>query len=206
MEWLRVLLEKLGIADTEIDKIDAEVRKELPMHYVPKSQYNDVSDAKKQAEKDRDKLSGQLDELKKSEGATEALKAEITKLQGANQEAKDQYEADMKALRLDTAIKLAMNGQVHDADYALSQLNKEKIELSEDGSIKSGLEEQLKSLRESKGFLFTDGQENKPPRMRGFRPKDGGAPGGESSGGASEFAKAANETGKAPAAGPNPWG
>ncbi|MFC6545740.1 phage scaffolding protein, partial [Cohnella cellulosilytica] len=66
MDWLKELLKKLGVAEADVDKIDAEVVKELPKHFVAKTQYTEVVEARKKAEKevsDRDK---QLEDLKKS--------------------------------------------------------------------------------------------------------------------------------------------
>lgn len=207
MDWLKELLKKLGIADTEVEKIDAEVRKTLPLHFVPKSQYNDVSEAKKQAEKDRDKVAGQLEDLKKSAGDNETLKAEITKLQDENKTAKTDYEAKVKDLQLTTALKLALAGEAHDPDIVAGLLDKSKIELDDSGAVKGGLDDQVKALRESKGFLFAEKQEAKGPTFKGFKSPDGKDQ-SKGEGGASvaaDFAKAANDSGKAPAAANNPW-
>ncbi|MEK5235455.1 phage scaffolding protein [Paenibacillus sp. FSL L8-0470] len=208
MDWLKELLKKLGIEDTEVDKIDAEVRKTLPLHFVPKSQYNDVSEAKKQAEKDRDKVSGQLEDLKKSAGDNETLKAEITRLQDENKTAKTDYETKVKDLQLSTALKLALAGEAHDPDIVAGLLDKTRIELDDSGTVKGGLEDQVKALRESKGFLFAEKQENKGPTFKGFKSPDGKdqSKGGGESSVAADFAKAANEAGKAPEAANNPWG
>lgn len=208
MDWLKELLKKLGIEDTEVDKIDAEVRKTAPLHFVPKSQYNDVSEAKKQAEKDRDKISDQLEDLKKSAGDNEALKAEITKLQDENKTAKTDYEAKVKDLQLTTALKLALAGEAHDPDIVVGLLDKTNFELDDSGAVKGGLDDQVKALRESKGFLFAEKQENKGPTFKGFKSPDSKDPskGGGDTSAAADFAKAANDAGKAPAAANNPWG
>ncbi|MEK3788759.1 phage scaffolding protein [Paenibacillus sp. FSL K6-1230] len=207
MDWLRELLKKQGLDDAKIDAIVGEAGKELPKHFVPKSQYNDASEAKKQAEQDRDKVSSQLEELKKSAGDNQALKDQITKLQGENKTAKDEYDAKVKDLQLTTAIKLALTGQAHDLDIVAGLLDKTKIELDDTGTVKGGLDDQVKALRESRGFLFVPEDGNKP-RFKGAKPPEGGDPGGnggEASTGAG-FAQAANESGKAPAAALNPWG
>ncbi|MEK5480316.1 phage scaffolding protein [Paenibacillus sp. FSL R5-0407] len=168
MDWLKELLKKLGVAEAEVEKIDAEVRKELPMHFVPKSQYNEVAEAKKKAEKDVTDRDKQLEDLKKSSGDADTLKQQIQKLQEDNKTASEKYESDLKELRLGNALKLALAGQVHDADLVTGLIDKTKIELGEDGSIKAGLEDQIKGLRESKAFLFA---ENKPT-FKGANPAD----------------------------------
>jgi uncharacterized protein YydD (DUF2326 family) len=148
-------------------------------NWIPKSKFDEVNTAKKTAEdtlKERDK---QLDDLKKSAGDNATLKEQIQKLQDDNKTAKDKYDADMKELRTSTALKLALTGQVHDPDIVASLLDKTKIELDDNGTVKAGLEDQVKALRDSKAFLFV---EQKPggPQFRGAKPPEGsgGAGGG----------------------------
>ena len=172
MEWLKELLKNLGIAETDIERIDAEVRKELPKHFVPKSQYNDVSEARKQAEealKERDK---QLSELKKAAEDNEELRRQIEELQRQNKTAAEQYEAKLRDMTVTTAIKLAVAGQVHDPDLVATLLDKSKIEIDENGNVKAGLDDQIKALRQSKAFLFVEKQD-KGPQFKGATPAEG---------------------------------
>ncbi|OMD04729.1 phage scaffolding protein [Paenibacillus sp. FSL R5-0636] len=175
MDWLKVILKAAGLDDTKVDSIVGDAGKELPKHFVPKSQYNDVSEAKKQAEKDRDTISGQLEEVRKSAGDNETLKKQIETLQEANKTAKADYDTQVKDLQLSTALKLALAGDVHEnaLDMALGAIDKTKIELDDSGAVKGGLEDQVKALRESKGFLFAEKQESKPPAFKGTTPTDG---------------------------------
>lgn len=168
MDWLKELLKNVGVEESKLDGLIGDVNKELPKHFVPKSQYNEAAEARKKAEKDVSDRDKQLDDLKKTSGDADALKAQIDKLQGENKTAKEQYESDLKELRLGNALKLALTGQVHDADLVTGLIDKSKIELGEDGSIKAGLEDQIKGLRESKAFLFA---ENKPT-FKGANPAD----------------------------------
>ncbi|WP_438435415.1 phage scaffolding protein [Gorillibacterium sp. sgz500922] len=195
----------LGLTDELATKAAAASTDELKS-YVPKARFDEVNTAKKSAEdtlKDRDK---QLDDLKKSAGDNDALKKQIETLQAENTTAKEQYEAKVKDLQLTTVIKLALAGQVHDPDIVAGLLDKTKIELDDSGAVKDGLDDQVKALRESKGFLFAQ-KEDAKPQFKGAKPPEGGAGaggGGEANVGAS-FAKAANDSGKAPAAALNPW-
>ncbi|WP_439412717.1 phage scaffolding protein [Enterobacter ludwigii] len=207
MEWLRELLKAEGMDDAKIEAIIGNVNKELPKHFVPKSQYSDVVDARKKAEKevtDRDK---QLEELKKSSGDADALKLQIQKLQDDNKTAKEKYEAEATALKRNTAVKLALAGKVHDPDIVLGQLDTSKIELDDNGNVKTGLDDQIKALQTSKAFLFVPEDKGNQFQFRGTHPPEGGGAGGgggKSSVGA-DFAKAANESGKAPTNANNPW-
>lgn len=100
------------------------------------------------------KLSSQADELKKQLAEKEeALTAAGEKAAG--------YENEIGELKTMSAIKLALTGSALDVDLAASLIDRDKLKLGKDGSI-SGLDEQIKSLRESKGFLF------KPEQTEGF--------------------------------------
>ncbi len=168
MDWLKELLKTAGVEEAKLDGLIGDVNKELPKHFVPKSQYNEAAEARKKAEKDVTDRDKQLEDLKRAGGDAEALKQQIEKLQGENKTAKEKYESELKDLQLSNALKLALSGQVHDADLVAGLIDKAKIELGEDGGIKAGLEDQLKGLRESKSFLFA---ENKPT-FKGANPAD----------------------------------
>jgi predicted RNase H-like nuclease (RuvC/YqgF family) len=148
--------------------------------WMPKEKFNEANTARKQAEDTLKERDQQLEQLRKSAGDNETLQADIKKLQDENKTVQEKYEADMKALKLDTALKLAIGSQVHDADYAINQLDKTKIELNEDGSIKGGLDDQVTSLRESKAFLFVPKEDGKPA-FKGAKPAEGtpGSQGGD---------------------------
>ncbi|CAH8772237.1 phage scaffolding protein [Paenibacillus dendritiformis] len=167
MNWLKELLKKLGIADSEIEKIDTEVRKELPMHFVPKEKYNELADQRKKLEKDLTERDGQLEELRKSAGSSEELKKQIEQLQAANKEAAEKYAADIKELTLTSAIKSALTGKVHDEGLVAGLFDRDKLVI--DGDKVVGLEEQLKGLQESKAFLFKPEDSQGGGQGPGFR-------------------------------------
>ncbi|MGG1554991.1 phage scaffolding protein [Paenibacillus ferrarius] len=163
----------LGLTEEQAEKAAAASAEELK-GFIPKARFDEVNEAKKQAENDRDKVSSQLEEVKKSAGDNEALKKQIETLQVENKAAKEKYESDAKELRLSTAMKLALAGKVHDPDIVANLLDKSKIELDDNGSIKSGLKEQVEALQTSKGFLFLPEDDGSgKPQFRGSPPRDG---------------------------------
>lgn len=164
------LLKKLGIADDKKTDAAAAVKEFLDGAYVPKSRFNEVNEEKnslKTSLADRDK---QLDGLKKSAGDNETLKQQIKDLQEKNKAAAAEYEAKMKDLRMNTAIQLAVSKDAQDTDIVAGRIDKSKLILGEDGKI-TGLDEQVKALKESKGFLFKQGSPG-----GGYQPKGGGDP------------------------------
>lgn len=157
----------LGLTNEQADKVIEGFGQ-----MIPKSRFDEINEAKKQLEqqiKDRD---NQLKELQKKAEGNEELTKQIQELQEANKQAKTQYEQQLKDLQVSSAIKLALAGKVHDADLVAGLIDKSKIELGEDGKITKGLEEQIKSLQESKSFLFVP-QKQQQQQLLGFKPVDG---------------------------------
>lgn len=143
---------------------------------IPKERFDEVNDAKKNLEKQINDRDTQLKELQDKAKGNEDLTKQIQELQDANKQAKADYDKQLKDVQLSTAIKLAIATKAQDADIVTGLIDASKIELNEDGSIKGGLDEQLKTLQESKPFLFVPENPGKP---KGTKTPEGGSPGGE---------------------------
>ncbi|MDD4608952.1 MAG: phage scaffolding protein [Bacteroidaceae bacterium] len=159
LEWLKTVL---GTAYTE--DIDKKVSEEIGKGFVARSDFNSVNEAKKTLEGqivDRDK---QLEELKKVDSTK--LQDEITRLQGENTTNKTNYEKQLAELKLGSALDVALLGaKALDVKAVKPFINMELIKL--DGDKVLGLEEQLKTIKESKSFLFEG--EKEPPKSGGMR-------------------------------------
>lgn len=187
----------LGISEELAEKAEKASEKELE-GYVEKTKLDEAkkeNQTLQQSVKDRDK---QLEDLKKASGDNEELKKQIETLQGENKAAKEKYDAEMKELKLTTAIKLAVAGKVHDEDIAAGLFDRSKLILSDDGKV-TGLEEQLKSIQKEKAFLFKETQpagggtgKPKPP----YKPQNGET---HNEGYAAQYAAQKNEAEKAKA-------
>lgn len=152
MEWLKALIEKHTTdGKVDLESLNKELATEYPKHAIPKEQYNALSESKKQLESDVADRDKQLEKLKKVD--PEALQAEIEKLQGENQAAKEKYDADMKDMTLTNAIKLAVAGKTYDESIVSGLVDKSKLVIGDDGKV-VGLDDQINSLKESKSFLF----------------------------------------------------
>ncbi|WP_317316156.1 phage scaffolding protein [Peptostreptococcus russellii] len=149
MEWLNEILK-----DVEgKEEIIKSIKKGIGENFVSKADFNAKNEMVKTLEqtvKDRD---GQLETLKNSKEDTETLKATIETLQKENQANEENYQADIRAMKLDSAIKIAIAGKVHDEELVSGLFNKDTLIVGDDGNI-IGLDEQLKGLQKDKAFLF----------------------------------------------------
>lgn len=153
-----------GMTEELATKIAEQSAEELK-DYIPKSRFDEVNEAKKNAEslvKERDK---QLEDVKKASGDNEELKKQIEQLQEDNKAAKQKYDADIKKMQIDNAVHSALKDAGAKNVTALMALLKDidKAELAEDGTVK-GLAEQIQELQKSESYLFNIKTEpqNKP--------------------------------------------
>ncbi|MGN0464908.1 MAG: phage scaffolding protein [Lachnospiraceae bacterium] len=160
----RKFLEDMGLSKEQVDQIMDENGKDINN---AKGDYDNVKEQLKTAQSDISERDKQIENLKNSVGDNEDLKNQIEKLQNENKEAKERHESEMKELKLSTAIKSALGDSVHDSDMVFALFDRKKLILNDDGKV-TGLEEQLKSIKESKPFLFKEEkQEDEKP---GFKP------------------------------------
>lgn len=163
-----------GMTEEMATKI-AEASAEELKGFIPKSRFDEVNEAKKNAEalvKERDT---QLDGLKKASGDADGLKKQIEELQKANETAKGEYEARIKQMKIDSAVESALMGAKALNTKAARALLKDldKAEFDDSGAIK-GLAEQIKALQSSDAYLF--GSTDPAGKFTGATP--GGASGG----------------------------
>ncbi|CEK35452.1 minor structural GP20 protein,Phage minor structural protein GP20 [[Clostridium] sordellii] len=130
----------------DIDLVDSS-------KYVEKTKFDEVKQAKKQLETDVKDRDIQLETLKKSAGDNATLKQQIEQLQNDNKKKDEEYQAELKDLKLTNAIKLAITDSAQDIDLVTGLIDKSKLILSEGGKV-TGLDEQITGLKESKSFLF----------------------------------------------------
>ncbi len=161
-KWLFDLLKAKGVDESEVNATVTKISTEF-------ERVTGETEQLKTTIQDRDK---QLSDLKKNVGNNEALKKQIEQLQADNTKNTEQYQAHLKDIQITSAIKLAISKEVHDVDVLSNLLDKSKIELNEDGTIKAGLNDQMKALRESKAFLFVPEQDQNV-MFKGVTPGDG---------------------------------
>ena len=161
---------KLGLTEEQAEKVLSENTEQLK-GFIPKARFDEVNNAKKQAEKDLSDRDKQLETLKNSTGDVETLKNTIKQLQDENKASKEQYEANISKIKLDNAIDNALgNAKAKNSRAVRALLDMEKIKF--ENETLSGLDEQLKALKEAEDskFLFEESKEPAKPSFSGVEP------------------------------------
>ena len=161
---------KLGLTEEQAEKV-LSVNTEQLKGFIPKARFDEVNNAKKQAEKDLSERDKQLETLKNSTGDVETLKNTIKQLQDENKASKEQYEANISKIKLDNAIDNALgNAKAKNSRAVKALLDMEKIKFENEAL--SGLDEQLKALKEAEDskFLFEEIKEPAKPSFSGVEP------------------------------------
>lgn len=169
----------LGISAELAEKAASASAEELK-GYVPKSRFDEVNEEKKNLQTAKKKAEDDLEELKKTAGDNEALTQQISDLQEAAKQKDAEYAEQIKSMKLMNAIRIGIT-DAQDADLVAGLVDQAKLILGEDGKV-TGLEEQLKTIRESKPFLFKAKEQDKGGRQgAGF--SVGSVKGGNAGGG-----------------------
>lgn len=143
----------IGLSEDLAEKVATMSAEELK-GFIPKTRFDEVNEAKKNAEallKERDT---QIATLSKNSELTDGLKKQISDLEEANKKSVADYEERIKTMKLDSAISEKLTGTQY-KDLLAPKVDKTKLIINADGSI-SGLDEQINGLRESYKDLFTN--------------------------------------------------
>ena len=166
---IKELLKNIGVADEKMETAEKTVKDYLANDFVTMARFNEVNESKKALTEQLTERDKQLTSLKKSAGDNEALKAQIEELQKANKDNKAAFDQQIQALKIDSAIKLAIADSAQDTDIVTGLINKEKIIIGDDGKI-VGLNEQVETLKKEKAFLFKNTNQPAPQ----YTPNGGG--------------------------------
>ena len=170
----------LGISEELAEKAATASAEELK-GYIPKTRFDEVNEEKKNLQTAKKKAEDDLEELKKTAGDNEALTKQISELQESQKQRAAEYDAQIKALKLTNAIRNGIT-DAQDADLVAGLVDQKKLILGDDGSV-TGLEEQLKALRESKPFLFKAKEQDGKGGKAGAGFSVGATKGGNAGGG-----------------------
>jgi len=166
-------LVKLGL-DEELAKKVADASAEELKGFIPKARFDEVNTEKKNLETAKATLEGQLEQLKNSTGDVEAMKKQIETLQAENKAKDEAHAAEIKQLKLDTAIASALtDAKAKNVKAVKALLELDSAELLEDGTVK-GLTDQIKKLQGAEDSKFLFDTEVKQTKMKGAVPGETG--------------------------------
>lgn len=161
----RKFLEDLGLEKEAIDKIMDENGKDVE---AAKGDAGQTKEELKQAKEQLAERDQQLEDLKKSSGDNAELQKKIGELQAENERISQEKDEELNKFKLMTAIEKTLGDSVHDAEMVAGMLDTGKLILGDDGKV-AGLDEQIKTIRESKAFLFKEASAETTVKP-GFRP------------------------------------
>lgn len=150
MEWLQKILANAVYGEDgklDVDAIMKKINEEASRHIVPKEQYNSKV-------KELDTATKTIKDLKKDNVDNEELQKTIKTHEATIRQLKADHDKEMKDMKLDAAISKALssNNAKH-PDLLSGGIDRAKLILSEDGTV-SGLDEQMKGLKETYKDLF----------------------------------------------------
>lgn len=129
-----------------IDAID-----ESKSGMVPRSRLNDKNAEIDELKAEITNRDEQIAKLQDSVKGDSELQKELDELKNKNAEWQTKYQES----QLNNAVKLAVAKDANDADDILAFINKDELELQDNGTVK-GLDKAIETLKESKPYLFAD--------------------------------------------------
>ncbi len=162
-------LKEIGLTDEQIAKVIEDYGK----NYVSKSQFNEKNEEAKRLKGEIETSRKEIDNLKKANKDNDELTAQIEQLKEDAKQRDKEYDAEMNALKVDSAIERALMGaHVKNTKAVKALLDLQDAKLSDDGTIR-GLTEQLNAIKESDSYLFES--ESKQNGISGTTPGTGTA-------------------------------
>ena len=105
---MKTKLKELFDDQEMIDKVETILKDEIKDKYIPKTRFDELNEQKKKFEELVAERDSQLETLKSATGNEDKLKKQIEDLQAANQKAKEEYDASIKAMKRDDYVKTAL--------------------------------------------------------------------------------------------------
>lgn len=138
--------------------------------FVPADKYEGE---KRRATSAENALKSAADAVKALGGSGDPAKLgdDVTTVKGTLDTLKGEHKKEIAKIQKDTALRMALSGLAHDPSDVMGLLDSAKIEVGEDGSLKTDLTELIKPIQESKPYLFKE-QKKEPEQqpLKGAQP------------------------------------
>lgn len=144
--------------------------------FVPADKYNGANSGKTSAE---NALKAAAEALKAIGGTGDPAKIadDVKNAQTTIANLQATHDAEIKKISKNAALRMALNGKVHDPSDIIGLLDLDKIDVDDTGSLKTDLEGLLKPIKETKAYLFKEDPKPGAPGIKGAKPAEPGAPG-----------------------------
>ena len=144
--------------------------------FVPADKYNGANSGKTSAE---NALKAAAEALKAIGGTGDPAKIadDVKNAQTTIANLQATHDAEIKKISKNAALRMALNGKVHDPSDIIGLLDLDKIDVDDTGSLKTDLEGLLKPIKETKAYLFKEDSKPGAPDIKGAKPAEPGAPG-----------------------------
>lgn len=144
--------------------------------FVPADKYNGANSGKTSAE---NALKAAAEALKAIGGTGDPAKIadDVKNAQTTITNLQATHDAEIKKISKNAALRMALNGKVHDPSDIIGLLDLDKIDVDDTGSLKTDLESLLKPIKETKAYLFKEESKPGAPDIKGAKPAEPGAPG-----------------------------
>lgn len=160
----RNFLEDLGLTKEQVDSVIDENVKDIETEKEKATATStELEDVKKQLKE----ANSTITELKKNNADNEALQAKVKEYEDAIKTQKEEYDAKVRNLTLDSAIEKALsNAGAKHIDLLSTKIDREKLKIEADGKV-TGLDEQISAYKESYKDLFIPKIEGRDPNNNG---------------------------------------
>jgi hypothetical protein len=144
--------------------------------FVPADKYNGANSGKTSAE---NALKAAAEALKAIGGTGDPAKIadDVKNAQTTIANLQATHDAEIKKISKNAALRMALNGKVHDPSDIIGLLDLDKIDVDDTGSLKTDLEGLLKPIKETKAYLFKEESKPGAPDIKGAKPAEPGSPG-----------------------------
>ena len=160
----------MGLTEEQAETAAAAFGEELK-GFVPKSRFDEVLEERNRLRAADRETAERMAALEKTAGERDELAQRIETLEAEAQQRDEEHAAGLRAITIDSAVRRAL-ADAQDVDLAASLIDRGTLEPDGDGNV-TGLEEQVRALREAKPFLF------RAPAAPGFALGAAPTPGGE---------------------------
>lgn len=163
-----------GLTEEQAKKVMELHKAELNGNYIPKVRFDEVNEQLKTTKQELSNRDEQIAGLKKFEGSSKELSEKVKALEAENKEKAKQFEAQLKETKLKNAVRASLGDSVFDPSLVMGLVDLSKVELNDNDEVKSGLKEQVETLKKEKAFLFKTDTTPKPNiKIKGQEPADG---------------------------------